>query len=310
MNSFILKQGQRLIERGAWFFAPISWIWAAVVFFKNKAYDLKFFRPHKVKSIVISVGNIVAGGTGKTPFVKMLAEHFAKRKVAILSRGYGKLADEAMMLQRHLPHVPIYVGKDRRALASRAVKDGAELILLDDGFQHRKLHRDFDIVLLRSDDPLGKGHYLPWGFLRDSPKRLKDADAVFLNGKDFRYVPSCSTSIQGLKVGLFSGIANPSLFKKSVCDLGAEVVAEWILADHEAADPKDLNHFAERSKALGANVLVTTEKDFIKGPRSSLPILFLEIKIEWHSSEKWLKLIEKIDQKLDNNCTYGRADKD
>ena len=309
MQSKCLALGRELIERGSsWFFAPLSWIWGAAVFFRNKLYDWKWIRSVRVPCTVVSVGNIVAGGTGKTPFVQMMAASFAFRKVAILSRGYGKIPDEAMLLKRRLPNAKIYVGKKRSSTAARAVADGAELILLDDGFQHRKLHRDFDIVLVREEDPLGKGHYLPWGFLRDSPKRLQKADAVFSNGRDF-----CAStvrildekeqeiSVRGWKVGMFCGIAHPRLFKKSVDDLGVEVVAEWFLADHEPARPAFLERFAERCKTLGAKALITTEKDFIKNPRCCLPIIFIEIEIEWlEGKARWEKLIAKIDHEIDN----------
>jgi tetraacyldisaccharide 4'-kinase len=315
MRNKVLLLGQRLIERGAWFFAPISWILAALIFCKNKLFDLNWIKSVRVPCTVVSVGNIVAGGTGKTPFVLMLAAAFATRRVAILSRGYGKIPDEAMLLQRRLPNAKIYIGKKRTLTAKRAAEEGAELILLDDGMQHRKLFRDFEIVLTKKEDPLGKGHYLPWGFLRDSPKSLKRADAIFCNGQDFHYRVSRvldekenEVNTSGWRVGLFSGIADPRSFKKSVDGLGVSLVAEWRLADHEPADPLLLERFASRCKSLGAKALITTEKDFIKGPRCSLPIIFIEIEIEWMDGKaEWEKLIAKINQKIDNWSAYDRS---
>jgi tetraacyldisaccharide 4'-kinase len=312
-----LLLGQKLIERGAWFFAPVSWIWASVVFLKNIAYDRKWLKAHRVPATVVSVGNLVAGGTGKTPFVERIAKSFPDRKIAIVSRAYGKIADEALLLKKRLPNARIYVGKDKTELAKKAAADGAELILIDDGFQHRKLARDVEIVLLRGEDPYGKGQYLPWGFLRDSPKRLQVADAVFVSDRDFRYVPvrildqklDTVPSIQGWRVALFCGIANPKSFKKTVEGLRAEVVAEWILADHEAPSLKDLEIFAEYCKALNVKALITTEKDFVKEPKASLPILFVEIEIEWIRRESWEKLIVKIAQKIDNGSAYDRVNK-
>jgi tetraacyldisaccharide 4'-kinase len=313
MRYKLLLLGRRLIERGAWYFAPASWIWAAVVFCRNILYDLQWIRSVSVSSVVVSVGNIVAGGTGKTPFIQMMAALFANRRVAILTRGYGKIPDEAMLLERHLPHAKIYIGKKRAATAKRAVVEGADLILLDDGFQHRKLFRDFDIVLTKGHHL----HYLPWGFLRDSPKRLRRADAVFCNGSDFHYrvkrvldEQGKEVFIRGWKVGLFSGIADPRPFKKSVDGLGATVLSEWRLADHEPADPLLLERFASQCKTLGAKALITTEKDFIKGPRCSLPIVFIEIEIEWlEGKAKWEKLIAKINQEIDNRSAYDRSHK-
>ncbi len=315
MRHKLLLCGQSLIERGAWFFAPLSWIWALSVFCKNALYRRRWLEVHRVRSTVVSVGNIVAGGTGKTPFVHLLAKTFSHRRVAILSRGFGEMSDEAMLLQRRLPQVRIYVGKDRVALAKKAAAGGAELILLDDGFQHRRLHRDFDIVLLRQDDPFGKGHFLPWGFLRDSPKRLKEADAVFAGGFDFE--PAATrildgdgeekTLLQGKSVGLFCGIGNPRAFKKTVEENGAKVVAEWILADHEPASLQRLARFADRCKSLSASAIITTEKDFVKLPSSFsalLPILYLEIELRLtQGRQRWENLIAKIDQKIDNRST-------
>lgn len=312
MRHKLLLWGRSLIERGAWFFAPLSWIWAIAVFCKNFLYHRQWLKASRVGSMVVSVGNIVAGGTGKTPFVHLLAKTFSGRKVAILSRGYGAMPDEAMLLQRRLPEAKIYIGKDRISLAKKASADGAELILLDDGFQHRKLHRDFDIVLLGADDPFGKGHFLPWGLLRDSPKRLKEADAVFVGGRDFTSVPirildsegKEVPTLQGNRVGLYCGIGNPRSFKKTVEDLGVNIAAEWILADHEPASPHRLTRFAERCKALGASAIVTTEKDFIKLPDSfsaALPILYIEIELQFTGGRRtWENLIAKIDQKIDN----------
>jgi tetraacyldisaccharide 4'-kinase len=313
-----LKFGQRLIEQGAWFLAPFSFIWGAVSFCKNFLYDQKWLKIHKVDCAVVSIGNLVAGGTGKTPLAHFLAKRFSHRKVAILSR----MSDEAHLLARRLPQVRVYIGKDRAALARQALLEGAELILLDDGFQHRRLHRDFDLVALDGKDPFGRGHFLPWGFLRDSPKRLKEADATFVQDGKFegaiKTLPKVARildlkgkeipTIRGMSLGLFCGIAKPEKFKKTVADLGGKTVLEWILADHEPVNEKKLASFTDQCKALGATTLITTEKDFIKLPKGlDLPILFLEIELEIVSGEElWEKLVEKIDRKIDNYPIYAR----
>src|SRR3989344_5658052 len=243
MRNHVLLLGRSLIERGAWFFAPFSWIFAAIVFLRNKLYDKKWLASHLVPCPVVSVGNLVAGGTGKTPFVLALSQAFSNRRVAVLSRGYGALPDEAMLLQRRLPDAKIYIGKNRTLLAKQAVDEGAEIIFLDDGFQHRQLERDIRLSLHRICDEKG-------------------GDIA---------------AIREWKVGLFCGIANPASFRKMVASLGAKVVAEWILADHAPASPATLEAFAERCNSLGARALVTTEKDFTKSPRASLPILCIEV---------------------------------
>jgi tetraacyldisaccharide 4'-kinase len=294
--------GQRWIETHPWYLAPLSWIYAFAVYCRNKLYDFQLLSIVKVPCTVVSVGNIVAGGTGKTPFVHLLASVFSHRRVAILSRGYGKIPDEAILLARKLPQVKIYVGKDRATLAKIAAEQ-AELLILDDGFQHRRLYRDFDIVLVREK----KERYLPVGFLRDSVKRLASADVIFqverelnltvkrildLNGNEI-------ASIQGWKVGIFCGIAHPQRFKKTVENLGAEIIFEKIFADHEQAD---------LTKLPPLNAWICTEKDAVKLKGKDLPIYFLEMEMEIkEEKEKWEKLIEKIDQKIDNKTTYERS---
>ena len=308
-----LLWGQSLIDRGgAWVFAPFSWIWAALVFCKNSFYRFGWLRGRRVPCTVVSVGNLVAGGTGKTPFVHLLAKTFSHRKVAILSRGYGDMPDEAMLLQKRLPEVNIYIGKDRTASAFKAVADGAELILLEDGFQHRKLHRDFDIVLLDGQDPFGKNHFLPQGYLRDHPARLKEADAVFAKGIDFSLKVTRILSAKGEwaqedlqgSFGIFCGIGNPRSFKKIVEDLGCHITEEWVLADHEVAPLQKLLQFSKRCKALGAKGILTTEKDFIKLPISIelfLPIAYIEVELRTiHGLKRWENLIEKIDWNIEN----------
>jgi len=322
MRHKILLAGQQWIESGklAWILAPFSWIWALTAFCKNMFYDTGLLKAYPCGKTVVSIGNIVAGGTGKTPLVLFLASRFSHRKIAILSRGYGVFPDEAMLLARRLPNAKVYIGKDRVSLAKKAVQDGAELLILDDGFQHRRLHRDFELVLLDGQDPLGKGHYLPWGFLRDSPKRLIQADAIFMQKNHFAYRAiqfhvevkkiinvqgEPLSSIQGWTVGLFCGIAKPKSFKKTVESLGAIVKSEWVLADHEPARLASLQKFAVDCKELGAKALICTEKDFIKLPKQiavDLPIYFLEMGLRIDDA-RWENLIVKIDRKIDNCST-------
>jgi tetraacyldisaccharide 4'-kinase len=320
----MLLWGQRLIERGAPYLAPLGWVWGFVSFCKNALYDRRWLPIARVNRPVVSIGNLVAGGTGKTPLVHLIASRFPHRNIAILSRGYGGMSDEALLLARRLPEAVIYVGKDRVELARRAVKGGAQLILLDDGFQYRKLYRDFDLVILAGADPFGRGHFLPHGFLRDSPNRLKSADAIFVSGHGSYPSPCICVkakverildldetpvpSIHGWRIASFCGIARPASFKKTLEGLGADVIAEWILADHEQAVEGRLKEFARRSKALGAKAILCTEKDVVKirpGFRCLLPIFFVEISLYVADGVAlWENLIAKIDQKIDNITAY------
>lgn len=327
LRSRFLLWGQKRIEKGAWYFAPLSFLWAFVSFWKNALYDWKFRSVSSVPCPVISVGNLVAGGTGKTPLVLLLASQFPHRKVAILSRGYGEVPDEPLLLQNRIKNAKVYVGKDRVSLAKRAFSEGAEIIFLDDGFQYRKLHRDLDLVLLAGSDPFGKGHYLPWGFLRDSPSRLKSADMIFVSGAqknvfasphvqlrvkvdrildmEQRMVPS----IRDRDVAIFCGIAKPHLFEETVRGLGANVVQKWFLADHEKPSQSDLYAFALSAQKGGAKAIVCTEKDAVKleGCRQNiLPLYYVEISFQVAEGNcLWENLIAKIEQKIDNFKQYG-----
>jgi len=183
--------------------APLGGLWLAVARARSWLFDAGLLRAEHPGIPVVSVGNLVAGGTGKTPLVAWLAEELGSRgvRVAIVSRGHGgtrpvepllvarqgellvdpgESGDEPALLARRPGVHLVVVGKDRRAAARLAVREGARLILLDDGFQHRRIARDLDLVLLDWSDPLGGGRGLPAGWLREPPSALRRADVVVL----------------------------------------------------------------------------------------------------------------------------------
>jgi tetraacyldisaccharide 4'-kinase len=249
---------------------------------------------------VISVGNLAVGGTGKTPLVIRLAQSFSDKSVAILLRGYG--GDEEKILKKHVPYATVYRDPDRVKSAKQAVEGGAEVILLDDGFQHRRLHRDVDLVIIRKRDFTGR--CLPAGDLRDNPKRLGKADLLVwetdIQARVLRIVTLGGeeiSSIQGERIGIFCGIGSPQKFKKTVSNLGAVICAEWILADHEPMGDKRLHAFYDRCKQLSIRYLVCTEKDAVKLAPSALPILYVEIEAEVIGFEK---LMAKIEERMYN----------
>lgn len=284
--------------------SPFSSIWGWISKVRNFLYDRHWIRVEHVDIPVISIGNLSVGGTGKTPLVILLARQFSHRKIAIIARGFGadkgELNDEMKVIQRHIPWARLYQGSDRAALAKQAEADGAELILLDDGFQHRRLKRNFDLVLVRKWDFFDT--FLPRGRLRDGPEQLRRADAVFsfedvmdsihLQTKCRRIVDLQGqeiSSIRGEKVAIFCGIGNPDRFKKTVQSLGAEIVAEKYLADHEPCIG------LEEWKGLDVKYLVCTEKDFVKLKAATLPILWIEIEAQVIGGrDRWQKLIAKI----------------
>jgi tetraacyldisaccharide 4'-kinase len=270
---------------------------------RHFAYDQKLLSIYRSSLPVISVGNILAGGAGKTPFVCLLARLLCRRaKVAILLRGYRSAAekralprvvhpsdcadlcgDEALLLKHKFPEVEVIVGKDRVAGARMAEERGAEVILLDDGMQHRRLHRDCDIALLPADDPFGeKTSFLPGGFLRDTRGRLAKVDLIGLtnvrDAEQFVELKQCvaeytrapvfglqqkvvgGEKIVGKKVALFCAIGRPHRFIRTVQELGAEIVHMQIAPDHRKLPPG----FEKEALQKGADLLVCTEKDAVK----------------------------------------------
>lgn len=187
------------------FLRVLSWVYGLFSIIRNWAYDKGYFRSFRSSVPVVSVGNIVAGGTGKTPLVRMLSKYLSESvSLAIVSRGYRSKAekmespvflsrgkelfyssafcgDEPCLLARALPGVSVIVGRDRLKAVDMAEKGGASMAILDDGMQHRRLQRDVELVVVDMAVPLGYGSFLPYGLLRESPRALSRADMVFVN---------------------------------------------------------------------------------------------------------------------------------
>jgi tetraacyldisaccharide 4'-kinase len=271
---------------------------------RNWAFDRGLLSSTKAARPVISVGNLTVGGTGKTPVVEWLARWFRQhdRRVAILSRGYGAADgpnDEALVLEENLPDVPHLQGADRTRLAQIAVDElEAELLILDDGFQHRRLHRDLDIVLVDAMNPWGNGRLFPAGPLREPLTALGRADLILMTRAETqppaqqagltrllaRYSPApifpvsfpattlhqtgrppiSVAALAGQKVAAFCGIGHPEAFSQTLIPLGAQVVAQRAFPDHHAYSAEDvesLRHWSENARPDG---LVTTQKDSVK----------------------------------------------
>jgi tetraacyldisaccharide 4'-kinase len=258
---------------------------------RNALYDRAVLPVRKLQGPVISVGNLSVGGSGKTPFVLLLGTLLQSRaiKFDVLSRGYGRssrgtrlvdaagslkeFGDEPLLLARHLG-VPVIVGEDRHEAGSLAEKIfGPQLHLLDDGFQHRALARDFDIVLVTVED-MNDG-LLPTGRLREPLASLCRADAVVLaNGVE---VPSYLLEgrlVWRVRRGIvakdiperpvvFCGIARPRQFFSQLRDAGVVPAAEAVYGDHHAYTAKDVGELLKLREHSGGGGFVTTEKDAI-----------------------------------------------
>lgn len=294
---------------------PFRWVIACRNWIFDQGWVCRYFPPVPV---VISIGNIVVGGTGKTPVTLMIAQEFYQEFfVAVLSRGYRSQAeklpipivlckgegpmqsaafcgDEPFLIAQNLPKAFVVVGKDRHKASDIAAKAGAHVILLDDGMQHRRLARDFEVVVMDAGDPFGQGHFLPRGLLRESVKSLSRANLIILNhtasGDSFvsmkNHIAKYSSaivvgtkmevlqvetlegnrieSIKGKKVGTFCCIAHPEYFERTITQEGAQIVKSIFAPDHMCFSTKELAAFAEKCKASGAELLLCTEKDRVK----------------------------------------------
>lgn len=260
---------------------------------------------HKVSAKVLSVGNITCGGTGKTPIVMMLARTLAARgkRVAVLTRGYGQ--DETFELKNGLAGVPILVGRDRVKTAAEAIlKTHAEFLILDDGFQHRRLERDCDIVAVNATNPFGNGHLLPAGMLREPVEGLARAGVFVItkaalgrqnvnlirqrlreinpgaqifesNHEPVRFIdyannePVELVAVMGRKIALLTGIEDPASFERILLRLGARVVFAARFDDHHLFTPGEIQSVVRSASELGAEFLVTTAKDYYRLTRAS-----------------------------------------
>lgn len=338
------------------FLWPFSLAYLAATAMRKAAYRSGAIKSRKASVPVISVGNLAAGGTGKTPFCIMLAEelHAMGKRPAILSRGYKRIAprgskvtvvsdwgniltgpeeagDEPFLMARRLSGKAIVlVGKDRYAASHSAAKAGADVIILDDGFQHWRLQRNLDIVLLDGRKPLDNGWLLPAGMLRETPSALKKAGIVIFtrcqgNSADRREgiaaksldpaasVFCCDHKPAGLRplgcrpgrtdekpkaksrLLLFSGIARPESFEDSARAMDFLIQRHLTFGDHHYYSRSDLERIGRMAETCDA--IVTTEKDAVKLPidwAAPKPVFALEIAMRFHHENDREKMFETI----------------
>jgi tetraacyldisaccharide 4'-kinase len=269
---------------------PLSVAYGAVVGAKNRLYDTGVLKPRKLHRPVISVGNLLVGGSGKTPFVILLGQLLRQRGVAfdVLSRGYARksrgvlevdpngspqqFGDEPLLIARRLG-CAVIVGESRYQAGLYAEKKyGPQVHILDDGFQHRSLERDFDIVLLTPEDLTDR--LLPAGRLREPLSSLKRADSIVItddmdaSGKPaWRVTRSLEVSNPPDRPIVFCGIARPHKFVEQLRALNVEPVASKFYRDHHPYSAVDIDDLKAMRDSLGATGFVTTEKDAINlGP--------------------------------------------
>ncbi len=283
-----------------------SWVYGAGIRLRNLAFSQGWREVVRVGVPVVSVGNLTVGGTGKTPCVEFVARFYRDRdrRVAILSRGYGSdegRNDEALVLEETLPDVPHLQDADRVMVARTAIEElETEFLVLDDGFQHRRLHRDLDLVLIDATNPWGFGAMLPRGLLREPLSGLRRADAILVTRADqasseeleaitrrlSRLAPGkpvalathrptrlvnsdgASESVEYLRerpVLGFCGIGNPESFRRTLTHLGARLLDFRTFPDHHPYHREDVFSLRETAASLPSDTLfVTTHKDLVK----------------------------------------------
>jgi len=307
-----LRPYRRIVSgESGWWFAPIrgllrvgEWCYAGAVSRRNRFFDQGGVIV-RLPVPVISVGNLTVGGTGKTPLVMELVSRLEQRKgnPAVVSRGYGSKDgepnDEEILIRSRCPGV-ICVSNPDRVQAGRTACErfAANVIVLDDGFQHRRLHRDLDIVLIDATCPFGYDHLLPRGLLREPVSSLRRADAILITRCDQASaarladisrrlhqtthracVLRCRTrvidlvtldgapwrgSLAGARVAALAAIGNPSAFACTIQSLGANVVQARWFPDHHQYRSRDIRRWLSPSQTPAHDLVVTTEKDAVK----------------------------------------------
>lgn len=314
----------------------LSLIFYFIVKFVLFLYKVRILKSYRPQCKVISVGNITLGGTGKTPMVLAIARRLkdSGKKLAILIRGYKgdakrATSDEVELLKKHLPDVPVLVGRDRIRTAKEAINSyEADIILLDDGFQHWRLGRDIDILTLDVRNPFGNEKLIPRGLLREPIFSLKRADICVLTkvgcdgdsiakaqglknrlstiNKDAAvfnssYIPNAlydisdgkpisMSEIDGKNIALICAIGDPESFEDSVKSLGARVTLRYYFLDHHKYTEAELSAVLDECRKKDIDTIVTTEKD--------VPRLAQSVKRKAQNGVRFLAL--GVELKIDN----------
>ena len=331
----ILK-GEEHIPFYLYSLAPVAALYSVIGMLKAELYRKKVLPSRRLPCTVISVGNLSSGGTGKTPFVLFVADYLIKKglKPVILTRGYrgrleGRIAvvsdgrkiwlstgdsgDEAALLARGLPGVPVVMGADRYNAGLAAWEAFCpDVFILDDGYQHLALQRDLNILLLDAARPFGNGFTIPLGYLREHKRARSRADMAVLTRSGAEVlelsnlfppsVPVIRTShrpsklfelatgrevaaaaISGKGVLALSSVAGPGSFSLLLKELNANILKQLSYPDHHGYGPQDFARIEGAAKVAGADFIVTTEKDAVKlggfSP-AGVKVLVLGIRIE------------------------------
>jgi tetraacyldisaccharide 4'-kinase len=316
---------------------PASLLYGFATFVRASLYAHSWIKPKRLKAAVISVGNVTVGGTGKTPFVIWLAEKLLAqdKRVAILTRGYRGThgtSDEVELMRSRLQNRVLFgVGKDRYAQGHELEShQPVDVFLLDDGFQHRQLARDLDIVLLDSSQQMGRQHLLPAGPMREKMSALSRADIIVFTRLEneegakqavqrFSELPifATSTVLRGFRglgtpveselqtapsledgpVFAFCGIGNPQAFERDLKLWNLPVAGRMFFPDHHRYTLEDVRNIEEVAARSGAKALITTEKDscnLLEVKFAAMPVFVAVIDLQVSGETAFLSAITHL----------------
>lgn len=330
---------------------PFSWLYGLIIVIRNWLFDAGIFSSERVQCQVYSVGNITVGGTGKTPIVSNIVTHLlnAGMKPAIISRGYRRKStglvvvsdgknilvtvedsgDEPMMLAERFRSAVVIVDSNRVRAAQKAVNEfGVNVIVLDDGFQHRYLKRDKNIVLIDSNTPLNDIRMIPAGYRREPISSLRRADSVVFTKVENKNIQNLlerniieskknvftsSVVVKGLRnvtngiiqsvdmlgghsVIAFCGIAKPENFRRSLQAVHADVKEFLSFRDHHTFSERDIEKILAVRQQHNAEIIITTEKDGVRLKKHlfrfvGVPLVSLYIESVIHQEFEWKKFL-------------------
>ena len=283
-RDWVLSAGEKLYRAGL---RGIHW-----------AFRRGILKKHRLRAGVVSVGNLTWGGTGKTPLVIHLARALERRghRVAVLTRGYG--GDESRLMAEQLAPIPVLVGSDRVLNGQRAIQEhGADLLLLDDGYQQWRLKKNVEILTADAAAPFGNGHLIPRGTLREPPEAAARADLIVVKGPRsdpavarikrlnaraplffMSYEPKelwrwpgreevAFSSLKGKRVCTLAGIADPAQFEAGVEAMGAQPALRYRVRDHHSYTAGELIRMLTRCRRHGILKVITTAKDAVRIPK-------------------------------------------
>jgi tetraacyldisaccharide 4'-kinase len=334
---------------------PLLIFYTFIIYLRLKLYDWNIFKTCAVEAPVISVGNIQIGGTGKTPLVEFLAENLVQwgNKPAILTRGYGrkdstpllmspqdgrsysaeKMGDEPLLLSRNVKNSVLMIDSDRcRGAETVLSRTDASVLLLDDGFQHRRISRNMNIALIDVQRWSSWPLLFPLTSFRDVQSSLKNASCVMLTHSraepektrkvkkwlkdhfnfpvyDMNYIPTSLINVRSgekqnadvlvnAKVACFCGIAHPGQFYTMVSQMGSEICWQKSYRDHHRYREEDLQYIQEESVKSGAEMIITTQKDAVKLeehlPDNAIPVYYVTIGCEIDNRDQFLNDVKRV----------------